>query len=92
MGSFRFAKYDNAGVGIDDPNATATYAKVGSAVPGDGIPLASADLATTTGEAGQMYRLTDGPDAGAPLTWATPSGATSPTWCWWAWPQSAYEG
>lgn len=36
MGSFRFAKYDNAGVGIDDPNAQATFAKVGSAVPGDG--------------------------------------------------------
>lgn len=59
MGSFRFAKYDNSGVGIDDPNATATFAKVGAAVPGDGIvssrvgsystPLATLTLAGSTG-------------------------------------------
>jgi hypothetical protein len=63
-----------------------------SVVQGDSIAVASADLATAIGTAGSTYRISDGPDAGAPLVWAIPSGASTPTWCWWAWPQAAYEG
>lgn len=52
--------------------------------------ITAADLATTTGTLGQTVRLSDGPDQGAILMWSTPQGASSPTWCWWLWPQAAY--
>ncbi|NMG48291.1 hypothetical protein GO613_09280 [Azoarcus communis] len=54
------------------------------------MPLTVAEL-SGAGELGVLYTLADGPDAGAKLTWAVPSGASTPTWCWWLWPQSAYE-
>lgn len=54
------------------------------------IPIAAGALASTTGTAGLVYELSDGADVGAKLTWATPLGAGSPTWCWWLWPQAAY--
>lgn len=50
----------------------------------------SATLAATVGTAGQVVRLSDGPDAGALLVWAIPQGASAYAWCWWLWPQSAY--
>lgn len=50
----------------------------------------SATLAATVGTAGQVVRLSDGPDAGALLVWAIPQGASAYSWCWWLWPQSAY--
>ena len=50
----------------------------------------SATLAATVGTPGQVVKLSDGPDAGALLVWAIPSGAAAYTWCWWLWPQSAY--
>lgn len=52
--------------------------------------ITAAELLTTTGTLGQTVRLSDGPDRGAILMWATPQGATTPTWCWWLWPQAAY--
>ncbi|NMG48954.1 hypothetical protein GO613_12670 [Azoarcus communis] len=54
------------------------------------LTVTVAELAGT-GELGAIYTLADGPDAGAKLTWAVPDGASTPTWCWWLWPQSAYE-
>lgn len=54
------------------------------------MPLTVAEL-SGAGELGVLYTLADGPDAGAKLTWAVPSGASTPTWCWWLWPQAAYE-
>ena len=55
-------------------------------------PIAAADIATTAGTLGESRQISDGPDRGARLIWAVPDGATEPTWCWWLWPQSAYEG
>lgn len=52
--------------------------------------LASADVATTTGTPGEVRRISDGDNRGALVVWATPQGATTPTWCWWLWPQAAY--
>lgn len=49
-----------------------------------------AALAATTGTPGQTVRLSDGPDEGAALVWAIPSGGASYTWCWWLWPKAAY--
>lgn len=56
-------------------------------------PIATAEIASTSGVAvGESRQISDGPDRGARLIWAVPDGATEPTWCWWLWPQSAYEG
>lgn len=52
--------------------------------------ITAAALLTTTGTLGQVVRLSDGEDKGAVLMWSTPEGATSPTWCWWLWPQASY--
>lgn len=54
------------------------------------VMIASAALASTTGTAGVIYQISDGADAGAKLCWATPQGASTPSWCWWLWPQAAY--
>lgn len=59
------------------------------AVTGTGI--ASADLTTAVGVPGSIYTLSDGPNAGAKLTWAIPFGSSTYTWCWWLWPQAAYQ-
>lgn len=58
-------------------------------VSGDGN-VTSAALPTLVGTPGQVIRLSDGDDKGALLIWAVPAGASSYTWCWWLWPQSAY--
>ena len=55
-----------------------------------GAEISAAALASTIGTPSALYRLTDGPDAGAKLTWAIPSGSSTYTWCWWLWPQAAY--
>ena len=55
-------------------------------------PVSQSDLATTIGSQGAVYELSDGADKGVKLTWATPVGETQPTWCWWLYPQSKYEG
>ena len=52
--------------------------------------ITTAALATTTGTLGQTVRLADGENKGAILMWSTPAGSTTPTWCWWLWPQAAY--
>ena len=65
------------------------HAAIDALVSGAGN-ITAADLATTTGTLGQTVRLSDGPDQGAILKWSTPQGASSPTWCWWHWPQAAY--
>lgn len=94
QGGFRF----EAGNGYDlDKAAADRFIAQGVAVPTDqtrqagiGVPIASADLATAAGAFGALYELADGPNAGAKLTWAIPAGESTPTWCWWLWPQSAY--
>ena len=58
--------------------------------PANWGPITAAALSTTRGQIGGLYELSDGPNAGAKLTWAIPAGESSPTWCWWLWPQSAY--
>lgn len=55
------------------------------------IGISSAALSTTVGTPNAMYFLTDGADAGAKLTWAIPFGSSTYTWCWWLWPQAAYQ-
>lgn len=69
------------------PNANESAAVVGAA----GIPIPSADLATTTGKADTLYEVSDGDNRGAKIVWAVPEGASVATWCWWLWPQSAFE-
>lgn len=56
-----------------------------------GIPIAQADLSTTTGVADTLYEISDGDSRGAKIVWAVPDGASVATWCWWLWPQSAFE-
>lgn len=70
------------GLGICRPWVLGTEVRSGQ--------IASADLATAAGAIGALYELADGPNAGAKLTWAIPAGESTPTWCWWLWPQSAY--
>lgn len=72
-------------MGTTNPNVANASTPLAS-----GTEISSADLATTTGVTGAMYQLSDGENKGAKLTWATPDGATEPTWCWWLWPQAAY--
>jgi hypothetical protein len=55
-------------------------------------PVLSSQLAILQGAIGESRQIADGPDAGARVVWSVPQGATAPTWCWWLWPQSAYEG
>ena len=56
-------------------------------------PIATAEIASTSGvTVGESRQISDGQDRGARLIWAVPDGATEPTWCWWLWPQSPYEG
>lgn len=52
--------------------------------------LAAAAVSSTAGTPGEVRRISDGDNAGALVVWATPQGASSPTWCWWLWPQAAY--
>jgi hypothetical protein len=56
-----------------------------------GIPIAMADLLTTTGKADRLYEVSDGDNRGAKIVWGVPEGASVATWCWWLWPQSAFE-
>ena len=56
-----------------------------------GIPIAQVDLAATTGTAETLYAVSDGDNRGAKIVWAVPEGASVATWCWWLWPQSAFE-
>lgn len=72
-------------VSARDPVSAA--AVVGAA----GIPIAQADLSTTTGVADTLYEISDGDSRGAKIVWAVPEGASVATWCWWLWPQSAFE-
>lgn len=103
-GALIINKRNGVQIALDAPSGTASpYAAivydsssgqlyVGSTpVPLGGAGITSAELATTTGTPGAMYSLTDGDDAGAKLTWAIPSGSSAYTWCWWLWPQAAYE-
>ena len=76
---------DEAIFGLSASELAATQALVSGA--GN---LASADIATTTGTPGEVRRISDGDNRGALVVWATPQGATTPTWCWWLWPQAAY--
>lgn len=69
------------------PSADDAAAVVGAA----GIPIAQGDLAATTGTAGRLYQVSDGENRGAKIVWAVPDGASVATWCWWLWPQSAFE-
>lgn len=68
--------------------ATGFFAGVPVQVEVSLIPEAA--IATSVGAIGALYELADGPNAGAKLTWAIPAGESTPTWCWWLWPQSAY--
>lgn len=70
-----------------DARAEGAAAVVGVA----GIPIARADLATTTGKSDTLYEVSDGDNRGAKIVWAVPEGASVATWCWWLWPQSAFE-
>lgn len=54
-------------------------------------PITAVQVADSVpGVAGDCYELADGPNRGAKLAWAIPAGESTPTWCWWLWPQSAY--
>lgn len=61
-------------------------------VSGDGNITEAQLLTTTPAQRGGVYTLSDGNNKGAKLTWNTPESASTPTWCWWLWPQAAYEG
>jgi hypothetical protein len=68
-GSFRYAKYDEQGIGVDDPNGS------GAAVPGGGI---SASIGGWAGNldaiiTGAIVRNANGAATSAPVTW--PDGA-----------------
>ena len=82
--------YTQAGGPVYQDPTTRALVGADGVSPGNGTPIAAADLAGSSGVLGGMYELVDGPDAGAKLTWAIPAGESSPTWCWWLWPQSAY--
>lgn len=72
---------------LDVLSSTGAAAVVGEA----GIPIAQVDLAATTGTAERLYQVSDGENRGAKLVWAVPEGESVETWCWWLWPQSAFE-
>jgi len=74
------------GNGITGSTANAVQALVSEAGS-----ITAAELVTTTGTLGQTVRLSDGDNKGAILMWSTPAGPSTPTWCWWLWPQSPYE-
>lgn len=52
--------------------------------------LAYAAVASTTGTPGEVRKLSDGPDKGACLVWAIPSGASAYAWCWQIYPLASY--
>lgn len=78
--------------GIDGKNTVFSEPEkaAGQALVSEAGNITAAELPATTGTLGQTVRLSDGPDQGAILMWSTPQGASSPTWCWWLWPQAAY--
>ena len=69
------------------PNRNDATAVVGAA----GVSIAEADLLITTGKTDLLYVVSDGDNRGAKLVWAVPENETVETWCWWLWPQSAFE-
>lgn len=72
---------------VDTQNSDYAAAVVGAA----GISISQAELSTTTGKAETLYAVSDGDNRGAKIVWAVPEGASVATWCWWLWPQSAFE-
>lgn len=69
--------------------SAAEVAAARALVSADGNVTAAA-LPALMGTPGQVVRLSDGADQGAPLIWAKPSGSSTYAWCWFVWPQSAY--
>jgi hypothetical protein len=55
-GSFRYAKYDEQGIGVDDPNGVAASP---SSVPGDGI-FVTASRTAEAGDSGALLELASG--------------------------------
>ena len=76
-----------AATGVSAQMAAGAAAVVGAA----GVSITEAALLTTTGEANLLYVVSDGDNRGAKLVWAVPENETVETWCWWLWPQSAFE-
>lgn len=77
--------YNAADGGLTAAQVAATQALV--SVAGN---LAAAAVSSTSGTPGEVRRISDGDNAGALVVWAIPQGASTYTWCWWLWPQSAY--
>lgn len=80
---------DSAG-NVTDQAGNVVISAAAQALVSEAGNITAAELLTTTGTLGQTVRLSDGPDRGAILMWSTPEGSTTPTWCWWLWPQAAY--
>ncbi len=54
------------------------------------VPIASADIAGTTGITGQSYQVSDGDDEGAKLIWTSTAANPTASWRWWLWPDAEY--
>ena len=81
---------DSNGASLDSLFLNATEVAAARGVVSPDGNLAYAAVASTTGTAGEVRKLSDGPDKGAVLVWAIPEGRSVYAWCWQIYPLAAY--